>query len=102
MRDLHRGLQSHDARGALERVGGAHELGQVFGRCRFLFELEQPARENGDLVFGFDAEQFPHREIRQILGRVRAHARLRFRDEKTRSASSRPTTRPCQGSRPRV
>jgi len=95
MSNSHGGIEVHYARGPFERVGRAHKFFQTFGCCPAPFEIEEPAGEDGDLVFGFDAEQLQHREIRQVIGVVLVHVRLRLRDEKTRSASSKPTDRPC-------
>ena len=95
VRDAHSGREIHNASGPLKGVGRAHENLQLPGRSLATIELEQTAGQNSCLVFSFHAEEFQHRLITRLLKLVLTHVSLRLRDEKRRSASSKPTSRSC-------
>src|SRR5205823_3894741 len=82
-----------DARGPLQRVGGAHTGFEVLGSVRLALELQQTGYQDLCLALRLQAKEIHHRESAEV---VTAHASLRLIVENNSSASRMPTDRSRQ------
>ena len=96
------GEKIHQAGRALERVGGPHQCFKLSGRSGSALQFQQPAGQQGSLVFRFDAKQVPQRQIPGIFRGTLFHERFRLSAANTVSASRKPTARLRHGKTPLV
>ena len=90
--DAHRGVETDDARGSLERMGRAHERLDQLRVWPMPFERHQSRGKRGGMALGLHAEELHHRETTQIA----THGPRLRNAVKTRCSSSKPTLRPFQ------
>ena len=67
VRHPHRRVHADDPRRAFERMGRAHQRFQLGGVPGIAFQRQQSARENGDLILGFEPEEVVHGKLAQVF-----------------------------------
>ncbi|MCY1524455.1 hypothetical protein D9M68_593870 [compost metagenome] len=98
VRDAHRGVQVHDAGGALERMRRPHAGFQLRRRGWILLQRQQAVVQHLHLGAGLELEQFQERRVAHLF---RVHARLRSKACISKVSSNTPTARPPQRATPR-